>query len=208
MKATKTEIFPTPAKKLPPVVVIAASADGIAATSAILRNLPADFPGAVIVVQHRPPFAESALAALLALRTPLPVTDAVTGLRPRPGVVYVAKPNRHLTLNSLGTFQYVDGRRIRYLLSSANPLFESAAQVLGSKAIGVVLTGSGSDGTDGVQAIKAGGGTVIVQDPALARHASMPSAAIRTGSADYVLPIEEIAPLLVKLTMVNQRPGE
>lgn len=208
MEATKPEIFPAPAKKLPPVVVIAASADGIAATSAILQSLPADFPGAVIVVQHRPAFSRSALTEVLARRTSLRVTDASTGYRPRPGVVYLAKPDRHLTLDKRGTFQYVDGRRIRFLRSSANPLFESAAQIFGTKLIGIVVTGSGMDGTDGVQAIKARGGTVIVQDPTLARHPSMPTAAIRTGSVDYVLPIEQIAPLLIKLTMADHRSDE
>jgi two-component system, chemotaxis family, protein-glutamate methylesterase/glutaminase len=193
-------ILPQSDVALPPVVVIAASADGIAATSTIIKDLPADFPAAVVVLQHRPADGKSMLTELYALRTRMAVTDALSGHRLRAGVVYLAKPDRHLTFNRDGTFSYVDGTRIRHLMSSANPLFTSAAEVFGAKAIAVVLTGSGFDGTDGVQAIRALGGTVIAQDPTTSRYPSMPAAAIRTGSVDYVLPIEDVAPLLIRLT--------
>jgi two-component system chemotaxis response regulator CheB len=199
MTATHAEQSPGAAKKYPPVVLIAASADGIGATSQIIRALPRDFPAAVVIVQHRPPFRPSLLTNLLASRTDLVVTDALTGYRLRPGTIYLAKPDRHLMFSETGTFRYVDGRRIRFLRSSANPLFESAARVFGPNAIAVVLTGSGMDGTDGVQAVKTRGGTVIAQDPATASHPEMPSAAIRTGTVDYVLPLEQIAPRLVQL---------
>jgi two-component system, chemotaxis family, protein-glutamate methylesterase/glutaminase len=110
-----------------------------------------------------------------------------------------------LTLTDAGTFSYVDGQRINHVLSSANPLFISSAAALGTRAIAVVLTGFGSDGTDGVQSIKAGGGIVIAQDERTSEAFGMPGAAIKTGAVDYVLPLEEIAPTLVRLVNERQR---
>jgi two-component system chemotaxis response regulator CheB len=97
----------------------------------------------------------------------------------------------------------MDGQRIKFLRSSANPLFESAAQVLGDRVIAVVLTGGGSDGTDGVQAVKSMGGIIIAQDPEQAQHPDMPLSAIRTGVVDYVLSVHDIAPTLVRLASGN-----
>jgi two-component system chemotaxis response regulator CheB len=199
METTPAKEIPTTAKKLPPVVLIAASADGIQATSEIIRALPASFPAAVVIVQHRSPFRPSLLTDLLAARTPLTVTDARTGDRLSPGTIYLAKPDRHLVFNQRGTFSYMDGTRIRFLLSAANPLFESAARVFGPRAIAVVLTGSGSDATDGVQTVKTHGGIVIAQDPATSRHTGMPSSAIATGAVDHVLTLDQIAPKLIEL---------
>ena len=84
-------------------------------------------------------------------------------------------------------------------MSSANPLFASAAQVYGPRAIAVVLTGSGYDATDGVQAVKAHGGVVIAQDPSTARHSGMPRSAVETGAVDYVLPLDAIAPAIAAI---------
>jgi two-component system chemotaxis response regulator CheB len=199
METTPAKEIPTLAKKLPPVVLIAASADGIEATSEIIRALPASFPAAVVIVQHRSPVRPSLLTDLLAARTPLAVTDAHTGHRLSAGTIYLAKPDRHLVISPRGTFSYMDGTRIKFLLSAANPLFESAARVFGPRAIAVVLTGSGSDATDGVQTVKTHGGIVIAQDPTTSRHAGMPSSAIATGAVDHVLKLDQIAPKLIEL---------
>jgi two-component system chemotaxis response regulator CheB len=90
-----------------------------------------------------------------------------------------------------------DGRKIRGVLSSANPLFESAARALPSRVIAVVLTGYDRDGTDGVQAVKRSGGIVIAQDEATSESFGMPRSAIETGCVDRVLPLQEIGPALV-----------
>lgn len=201
------EISPSRAENLPPVVLIAASADGIAAITAITAALPRDFPAAIVIVQHRPATVESFLTSILAKRTQLPVDDAVKGQRLNSGTIYVASPKKHLTFTEDGFFQYVDGIRIRHSLSSANPLFESAARIFGPKAIAVVLTGSGMDATDGVQAIKTHGGTVIAQDPATARFQGMPTSAIRTGAVDFVLSLQEIGPRLLALVQQKQEKG-
>ena len=190
-----------------PVVVIAASAGGVQALSKIIKGLPANFPAAVVIVQHRSPKLASLLAKVLARHSKLPVQDADQGARMRPATIYIARADLHLTIRR-GRFVYMDGTRIRHLLSSANPLFVSTAEHFGPRAIAVVLTGSGMDGTDGVQNIKARGGMVIAQDETTSEHFGMPGAAIRTGVVDYIKPLSEIPATLVKLVEEQaQRAG-
>ena len=186
------------------VIVVAASADGITAISRVLSALPAGFPAAILVVQHRSRSGGSVLAQILARRTPLPVHDAVEGESLESGVVYLAPADRHLVVEPDSTLSFSDGRKIRHLLSSANPLFTSAALSIGPRLIAVVLTGSGFDATDGVQAVKAAGGIVIAQDPATSKFPSMPASAVKTGAVDLVLPLEEIGPALRRLVAPPQ----
>jgi two-component system chemotaxis response regulator CheB len=164
--------------------------------------LPPDFPAAVAIVQHRTDHDRDFLPSILAKSSRLPVSRATAGEEFQPGHVYLAPVARHLLVQENGTFGTADGeRRIRHLLSSANPLFETAASVMGSAVVAVVLTGGGFDATDGVQAVKAAGGTVIAQDEATSRCFSMPASAIKTGVVDYVLPLEKIGPVVVELAM-------
>ena len=188
------------------LVVIGASAGGIEALSKVLQGLPRSFPAAVVVVQHRLPNKESILATILGRQTILPVVEARDGEALEAGTVYIARPDQHLTVTSSGRFAYHDGQRIRHVLSSANPLFASAANTFGAQAIGVVLTGSGADGTDGVQAIKGRGGIVIAQDRATSERFEMPGSAIASGAVDQVLPLEDIAPALVRAATIHSRP--
>lgn len=190
------------------LIVLAASAGGIGALQTILSALPPWLPGAVVVVLHRPKSPESILARILARRSLLPVTTAKFGDAIRPGRVYIARPDLHLTVRASKRFAYVDGKRVRGVLSSANPLLESAAGVFGNHVVGVVLTGSGMDATDGVQSVKAQGGIVIVQDPTTAQYAGMPSAAVATGVVDRVLPLEAIAPALIEIVGAGAPSGE
>jgi two-component system chemotaxis response regulator CheB len=189
---------------LPPVIVIGASGGGFQALSRVLGQLPNDFPAPIAIVQHRSLERPSELARLLGRKTPLPVADAADGEAPRAGHVYIADPGRHLMITDAGRFEYVDGQKIRFVRSSANPLFESAARVFGTRVIAVVLTGAGFNGTDGVQAVKAQGGIVIVQDPTSSEQPGMPRSAMGTGAVDYVLPLEFIAPLLIRLVREAQ----
>jgi two-component system chemotaxis response regulator CheB len=175
------------------LVTIAASAGGIPALQALVGALPRDLPAAVVVLQHRVPDPrESYLNQILTRAGRLPVVTAAEGQAIEQGTIYVARSDLHLTVSSEKRFSYVDGRRIKYLLSSANPLFESAAAAFKHHLLAIVLTGQGSDATDGVQTVKAHGGLVIAQDPASAEHKSMPQAAIKTGAVDFVLPLESI----------------
>jgi hypothetical protein len=114
-------------------------------------------------------------------RAPLPVALATSGDGISLGVVYLARPDQHLTVRPDRHFAYTDGTRIKFLRSSANPLFETAARAFDGRLIAVVLTGGGSDATDGVQTVKANGGVVIAQDKATSEQWGMPEAAVRTG---------------------------
>ena len=182
------------------LVTIAASAGGIEALQTLLRALPRDLPAAVVVVQHRPAVEKvKYLNQILGKVTSLPVVTADENQPILPGNVYVARSDLHLTISADKRFSYVNGTKIRFLLSSANPLFASAAAAFENRLIAVVLTGGGRDATDGVQTVKAHGGIVIAQDPRTARQSSMPRSAVETGVVDYVLPLDAIAPALAAI---------
>jgi two-component system, chemotaxis family, protein-glutamate methylesterase/glutaminase len=181
----------------PWVITMAASAGGVEALTTVLRGLPRDLPAAVVVVQHRVPKPHpNNFRGILERAAALPVVMAEQDQIIQPGRVYIARSDLHLTISPTMRFSYTNGRRIRFLLSSANPLFESAAAAFKNHLVAVVLTGSGTDATDGVQSVKAHGGLVIAQDPATAKHGSMPSSAVQTGSVDLVLPLAAIGPAL------------
>ncbi len=182
-----------------PVVLMASSAGGLHALTTIIEALPADFPAAIVIVQHRTARLPLLLSRIIGRRSLLPVFDALDQQLIRPGNVYIARPDLHLIIEPDGRFSYLDGGRIRYVLSSANPLFASGARTFGPNAIAVVLTGCGMDGTDGVQDIRAHGGTVIAQDEATSAHFGMPGAAIDSGAVDYVKALPAIAPMLMEL---------
>ena len=185
------------------LVAVAASAGGLPALMQILRALPPDFSTPIVIVQHRSALHQHALPAILKRISPLYVKAAESGERLAPGTVYVAPADYHLVLRPDRTLCFMDGIRIKFLLASANPLLESAAEVLKDRVIAVVLTGGGSDATDGVQAVKKMGGIVIAQNPDEAEHPSMPTAAIRSGAVDYVLSLDDIGPALVRLARAN-----
>jgi len=188
-----------PAVRPAHVVALAASAGGLAALSHVLSALPPNFPAPVLIVQHLDPHHRSWLAEILGRRAALAVCQAADGMLPAAGTVYVAPPNRHLLVRGDGALDLSDSTRVQYVRPSADLLFASLAEAWGGGAIAVVLTGTGKDGAEGVRAVKSRGGTVIVQDEASAEFFGMPGAAIRTGVADRVLPLDDIAPALVEL---------
>ncbi len=184
------------------VVALAASAGGLNALTHVLAALPADFPVALVVVQHLDPRHRSLMADILSRRTALPVMQAGEGDALRAGCAYVAPPNRHLLVNPDRTISLTQTELVHFVRPSADLLFESTAASFKERAIAVVLSGSGHDGAMGVTAIKKMGGTVIVQDARSAEFAGMPEAAAATGVADFVLALDEIAPALQKLCAV------
>jgi two-component system chemotaxis response regulator CheB len=188
------------------LVILAASAGGLVALRTILAALPADFPLPVAVLQHRSSTVPSILPVLLSRVSALAVKEAEAGERFRPGIVYVAPATAHLIVGQDRCFHLQDGMNINFLRSAADPLIRSAAHSLGGNVIAVILTGGGRNGTSAVRDVGALGGTVIAQDPATALHAAMPRAAIATGAVDYVLPLEEIGPMLVRLA--NAEPND
>jgi len=181
------------------LALIAASAGGIPALQAFLAKLPSDFPIAVAIVLHRTETRTSILPRILGKDCKLPVKVAEEGDVLRPGTVFLAPARQHLVVRANRTFHLMDGNKIKYLHSSANPMFESAAYALDGRVVAVVLTGSGTDGTNGVQTVKGMGGVVLVQDPATSAYASMPLSAIGTGAVDRVLPLEDIPAALMEL---------
>ncbi|MEH1816103.1 MAG: chemotaxis protein CheB [Nostoc sp.] len=183
------------------VVAIAASAGGLTAIVKVLSTLPAEFPAAIAIVQHLAPEHPSFMAEILSRRTNITVKQAEEGDSVTPGTAYVAPPDRHLLVNGDGTLSLSQSELVHFLRPSADLLFESVAATYKDRAIALVLTGTGSDGAMGVEAIKKMGGTVIVQDVKTADFAGMPSAAINTGNVDFILPLDEISTALVTLVM-------
>jgi two-component system chemotaxis response regulator CheB len=114
-------------------------------------------------------------------------------------VVYIAPPNHHLLVNPDGTLSLTETELVHFVRPSVDLLFESVAASYRARSIAVVLTGTGSDGAMGVEAVDKVGGTVIVQDEESSEFFGMPDAALRTGVVDFVLPLSEIAPALVTL---------
>jgi two-component system chemotaxis response regulator CheB len=204
MDATASTPVQHPGRAAFDIVAMAASAGGLSALSRVLAGLPGDFPAAIVVVQHLDPRHRSLMAAILSRRTPLQVKQAEEGEHTLAATVYIAPPNRHLLVNPDGTLSLSQSELVHFVRPSADLLFESVAASYRDRAIAVVLTGTGSDGAMGVQAIKKMGGTVIAQDEATAEFFGMPSAAIHSGSVDFVLPLDEISAALITLVMKGE----
>lgn len=183
------------------IIVIGASAGGVEALVTLVGSLPADLPAAVFIVLHIPAQGSSVLPHILSR------SGRHVALHPKDGDViergkmYVAPPDHHLLLNH-DTIRIVRGPKENRHRPAIDPLFRSAATIYKQRVIGVVLTGSLDDGTAGLLAIKQSGGLAIVQDPEDALYPSMPLHAMNTVNVDYVLPVREIGPLLVRLVRV------
>src|SRR5947199_8203882 len=186
------------------VVALAASAGGLTALSSVLADLPAGFPAGILVVQHLDPRHRSLMADILNRRTRLEVKQAEEGDCLAGGRVYIEPPNRHLLLNGDGSLSLTQSELVHFVRPSADLLFESVAASYRDRAIAVVLSGSGRDGSMGGRAIKNLGGTVLADDDIASEIFCRPGAAIHSGSVDFVLPLEEIAPALVTLVMKGQ----
>jgi len=183
------------------VVALAASAGGLQALIRVLNGLPRDFGAATVIVQHLDPRHRSLIADIFGRRTALKVKEAEEGDQLSPGTVFTAPPNRHLLVNPDGSLSLSQSELVHFVRPSADLLFESVAASYKDRVIGVVLSGTGADGSMGLRAIKKMGGTIIVQDEKTSEFFGMPGAAIETGTVDFVLPIEEIPPALVSLVM-------
>ena len=173
------------------IVGIGASAGGLAALEAFLERVPPESGLAYIVVQHLDPTQKAMLAELLQRATPMRVSEAENLMQVETDCVYVIPPNTELSLvgDVLHLEQPSEPRGMRL---PVNILFSSLARTQGDRAIAVVLSGMGADGTLGLQAIKAMGGLVVVQQPESAQFDSMPLAAIASGCADIVAPPAEL----------------
>jgi two-component system chemotaxis response regulator CheB len=187
------------------IVVIGASAGGVAALEAIVAALPPDFPAPVLVVLHLSPSHKSLLPEILAHAGPLRAAAAVDGEPLRAGRIYVASPDHHL-MTGRGKVCLSRGPKENHFRPSIDVLFRSAAYYYGSRAIGIVLTGALSDGSSGLYAIRRLGGIAVIQDPEEALYSAMPLAAMSRVDVDYALPVAEMGRLLNSLLEQAPRP--
>jgi two-component system chemotaxis response regulator CheB len=188
------------------IVVIGASAGGVEALRHLCSRLPADLPASVLVVQHTSPAGPSLMARLLGRVSALPVSAAVEGEALQRGHIYVSVPDRHLLLRR-GRILVRRGPYENRTRPAVDALFRSAAVAYGSRVIGVVLTGALDDGTDGLIAIKRGGGTCVVQSPDDAAWPSMPQHAIQRDHVDHSLPLDQLAALIDRLARLPAGPS-
>jgi two-component system, chemotaxis family, protein-glutamate methylesterase/glutaminase len=195
---SKQPLFrPKSSAGIPRLIVVGASVGGVAALSTLAASLPASFPAPVVMVLHTGSHP-SILPELLARRSVLPVSHPADGEALAGGHIYVAPPDHHLLVEE-GRLRLNRGPKEHHTRPAIDPLFLSAALRFGPAAVGVVLTGRLDDGTAGLQAIKACGGTAVVQDPADALEPGMPSSAMKYVQVDHCLPVAQIGPLLSSL---------
>jgi two-component system CheB/CheR fusion protein len=188
-----------------PIVGVGASAGGLEAFSGLLRDLPLDTGMAFVLVQHLDPQHESALTQLLGRATSMPVREVTNNLRVEANHVYVIPPNTNLSI-AQGVLQLQPRSETRAPQRSIDFFFESLAEDQRERAIGVILSGTASDGTLGLEAIKTEGGITFVQDES-ARYDSMPRSAIAAGCVDFVLPPEGIAKELARIARHSSVAG-
>jgi two-component system, chemotaxis family, protein-glutamate methylesterase/glutaminase len=180
------------------LVVVGASAGGIDALQALVADLPAEFPAAMLVVLHVSASSTSVLPQILARSGALPATFPSDGDELRRGQIYVAPGDHHMLVHD-GRIRLTQGPRENGHRPAVDPLFRSAARAAAHRCIGVVLSGMLDDGAAGLRFIKAHGGTAVVQDPDDAQFPSMPRSAIALTSVDRVAPSAELGAVLCAL---------
>ncbi|HVH40137.1 MAG TPA: chemotaxis-specific protein-glutamate methyltransferase CheB [Gemmatimonadaceae bacterium] len=192
---------PAVARSTPSAIAIACSTGGPRALAEVIPSLGTP-DSAVLVVQHMPPGFTTGLARRLDQLSEMPVREATDGERVEAGHVYIAPGGRHMTVSRNGGGPRIAlsaGDTIHGVRPAADPLFESVATVFGARAIGVVLTGMGRDGSAGLRAIRAAGGRAVVQDRATSIIYGMPHQALLEAGADREAALEGIAPAISEL---------
>ncbi|HEX3046747.1 MAG TPA: chemotaxis protein CheB [Bacillota bacterium] len=185
-----------------PVVCIGASAGGLDAFTQILQNLPPNTGMAFILIQHLDPARPSSLTEILARKTEMPVSQITTNLAVAPNHIYVIPPNTNLVIYH-GVLHLMPRENLPRENLPIDYFMHSLAEDQGNKAIGVILSGTASDGALGLKAIKAGGGITFAQSPETAEYDGMPRHAIAAGDVDFVLPPPEIAK---ELALIGRHP--
>jgi two-component system CheB/CheR fusion protein len=192
----------TEASRRLPVVGIGASAGGLEAASSFFKEIPSHLGMAYVVVLHLDPARESKLTEILARTTPMPVVQVQDGMRVEPDHVYVIPPNCEMTIEHW-VLQLRDREPHRSANTTIDTFFRSLAVGHGSDAIGVILSGTASDGTLGLSAIKGEAGITFAQEPSSAKYDGMPASAIASGCVDFILAPAQIAK---EIARIRQHP--
>lgn len=181
------------------IIVIGTSSGGIDALKGLVAGLPRDFGATLFVTLHVAPYSLGILPEILERSGPLPASNARDMEQIEPGRIYVAPPDRHLLVEPSGIVRVTRGPRENRFRPAVDPLFRSAAYAFGPRVVGVILTGWLDDGTAGLWAVKERGGVAVVQHPDDCFAPAMPLNAIKHVEVDHIVPLKDIAPLLVRL---------
>jgi two-component system chemotaxis response regulator CheB len=184
--------------ELDKLVVIGASTGGPRTLMQIIPALPADIPATILVVQHMPPVFTRSLAERLAQVSKIEVAEARDGNELYRSTALIAPGDFHMLVDADNMITLNQGPTVLGVRPSINVTMESAANAFGKSVLGVILTGMGTDGTDGASRIKQSGGRVIVQDEATSIVYGMPHSAVKAGFVDQVLPLNKIAAGITK----------
>ncbi|MDJ1015236.1 MAG: chemotaxis protein CheB [Paracoccaceae bacterium] len=179
----------------PIVVGVGASAGGLDAFQNLLSALPEGHGLALILVQHLDPDHESLLSELLSKKTSTPISSAADNMPVEPGNIYLIPPGEFLTIED-GKLRLTEMSKPRGLRRPIDKFFESLAMDVGPRGVAIVLSGTGSDGSVGVRAVKEAGGLVFIQDPKQAEYNGMPNSAIETGADDIILPAQDMVDVI------------
>ncbi|ENA34137.1 MULTISPECIES: chemotaxis protein CheB [Pseudomonas] len=202
MKQGPDTLFSLPQRQIE-AIVVGASAGGLQALSVLLVGLVETFRLPIVVVVHMPEDKDSKLAEIFRLRLEIDVKEADEKEPLHPGTLYFAPPGYHLLIEQDKTLSLSREERVHFSRPSIDVLFESAADVFGEHLCGVLLTGANEDGAAGLRAIHRAGGLTVVQDPAEAFVPTMPEAALKLFTPDFILPVRDINTLLVELEQNN-----
>jgi two-component system CheB/CheR fusion protein len=202
--AAVPDTMPESAAARPFFVGIGSSAGGLEALTALLPGLPAGLGLCFVVVQHLSPTHRSMMAQLLGRTTKMQVVELSDGCIPMADKVYVTPPNSNVVLHQDGSLRLLEPPNETVPKPSVNLFFSSLADVAADRAIGVVLSGTGSDGAIGLHAIKAAGGFSFAQEPGGAKYDGMVRAAIEAGGVDWVLPAEAMGAEIARIVQRQQ----
>ncbi len=203
-KTTKAKALAKCSVPRPYLVGIGSSAGGLEALSSLIAALPSNLGISYVVIQHLSPTHKSMLVQLLGRETPMAVFEVEDNTVPEPDVIYIAPSSRNAVFED-GRFRLLEAKREATPKPSVNVFFSSIAADKGEDAIGVILSGTGSDGTAGLREIKLSGGFTFAQDPSTAKYTGMPQSAIDSGCVDWVLSPDRIA---VEITsIVSRKPS-
>lgn len=181
------------------IIAIGCSAGGLAALTKVLEPVQSDFKYPIVVVQHRQKYERNMLEEVLQSKLKIQVKQANEKEYLQHGVLYVAPPDYHLLVERTGQLSLNSDVAINFSRPSIDVLLESVADAYQKNAIGILLTGSSSDGAQGMLKMMKCGGLTIAQDPATAEYSMMPASAIKLGAISKIMAPEQIAKFLLKI---------